>query len=1521
MASRIRQSELRRRLPTLVPLALIVTALTAAPTPAAAGYEPPRGDQFFLLSDASVGSDGVAIVRLEAPAGAPYGHVERYGGADIVVYRISDPMTFLKRQPNLHRVEVKGRYTGEGLANTVSHLWSEWNRQARRSWQRLFAEGARKAVTTQAPETKAPPGGWAVDYESQPQWAPIPGLPVVDTFRYPIWQAKPIEPPAQVKLAGSSSEWLWTRGSRGNVLVPIGRRAPGLYLVEAIIGSHRATALVFVSDTVALTKISAGELLVWTVDRKTGHAVGGVEVAWTDGLGTLQSATTGADGIAVLRHASPERTWVIGRDRDGGVFVSENFYYDSEIYDTKLYAVTDRPLYRPGDVVHLKLLAREFKDARRSQPAAGGPVALTVLDPTGTPVATRTLMLSPVSGAHTSVELPANSVSGGYDVRLEYDTHVYGAAFRVADYVKPHFEIDVRLDRPEPKTREPITGRVVLRYPDGGPVRGAAVQLVVKSQALTMVDTELRYADRAPVKLESDELTSDDSGAATFTLPAAEQPSRYIVTLLATDAAAYRVRTTKEILIERGAALFTLTAPRRFSAPGETVTFTISPAHGGPDRPVRWQRVRLENRARDEGLVHPGGSLPLIFAEPGSYTVSLRDAMGRLVGATSHWVAGPGLAAAPGTAEIVLDRERYKPGDVARALITFSEPVDEALLTLERDRVERHARLTAPAPWVRVARLGPTQWRAEMPVRPEHAPNVTFSVLYARGGDYVFANRGLRVEQDSVALAFRTERETYRPGESVRVEVTSTIGGKPAPARLTISVVDEMIYVLQPEIAPDVLEFFYHPRRNNVRTSSSLTFISYDMAVSALPSPPPRSGANSRAVKVLERPRRDVADTALWIPDLITDAQGRATFTFTMPDALGRWRITGRAMTDAGIVGQRSAWVASDMPMYLKWAGPTQFRQGDAPVADVVVFNRTAGDVGAELVATGAGSDSTRHLRLGPGANHLALPLALVGDGPVTLQLREGGVAVDTLTTRLSVSSAHWTSPRSITVPITGASTPLALPPDAQNVSVAFATPGPGAFTRIVDDLVEYPWGCVEQTASRLIPLALAYPRFAGGPTALREALTMRLQTNRLRLVHMAGPDAVFAWWGLATTQSALMTAYAYYADWHAARVLGVSLPPEHWTRLLDVYRTRAAAEPVLHRALAVWFMGEIGLPTKTLVDGLQDDIAAGDAAPARWRRVDASPLLADPTSSLGRDIAVVLVAHMAARNGQALRGVVASRLAAARDALAGSGLPVARALLVLGDPAAVAREAGEILESVRQEMPTLDRALTLVWLQKAMGLVVASPAPLALGPDWTRTTSWMGDHVWRFRGQGRPDALQLAAAPATPVVAIVRYDSAEVESHRLPVRIERRLQRLRPDGKLGEMAATPVDEAQGISSRDLYIEEVTLTPEPGTRLRFAALEVPLPPGADIERTTWGMQVRFGHQARQPLERARHETGDLRYVVPIDLLDAPLTIRHLVRFSQRGRFVLPPARLFRMYDPDDKAFEGEGTTARVVDVR
>ena len=59
----------------------------------------------------------------------------------------------------------------------------------------------------------------------------------------------------------------------GNVYIPIGTREPGLYIVEALIGNYRATTVVFVSDTIAITKIAGNELLVWTADKHRGTAV------------------------------------------------------------------------------------------------------------------------------------------------------------------------------------------------------------------------------------------------------------------------------------------------------------------------------------------------------------------------------------------------------------------------------------------------------------------------------------------------------------------------------------------------------------------------------------------------------------------------------------------------------------------------------------------------------------------------------------------------------------------------------------------------------------------------------------------------------------------------------------------------------------------------------------------------------------------------------------------------------------------------------------------------------------------------------------------------------------------------------------------------------------------------------------------------------------------------------------------------------------------------------------------------
>ncbi len=1514
--------------------ALLFVALLGALAPAAAqdeaaapaqeaapGYATFKGEPFFLLSDAAYGSGEVARVRLEVP-GRDFAraNLEAYGGVDVLVYRVPQPLEFLKRQQNLHRVQVAGNYKGEGLMNTLSLLWDRWWQQSRLAWRKLFSADARLAVTHSQPALATNAAiRRPTEMRNQPQYAPLKGYDLVDRFRYPIWQAAVIAPPKGVKLDGSSSDF--AAPSAGNVMIPIGKRKPGLYLVEAIIGEHRATTLVFVSDTMAITKVSSNQMLVWAARRDNGAVVPGVNVAWTDGSGVLQSGSTGADGVLALERGSPEHTYVLGEDRQGGVFVSENFYYDSEIYNTKLYALTDRPLYRPGDEVNVKFLGREFTSARASQAAAAAPLTLTVLDPNGTPLLTQVLQLNPESGADTRFSLPPQASAGGYELRFQYRDSQYGAAFRVAEYVKPHFEINLVAAKPDYKTGEAVKGRIELRYPDGKPVANATVALTLRAQQNSMVDGELRYSGLFPLALKSETLRTDGSGNADFTLPEAREPSRYILTVLASDGAAYRVKSTRELMIERSASQYTLKAQRRFSKPGESVRFAVTPDGAAGAKPVRWEMVQLEKQLKTEGAYAAGKEgWDVTFAAPGSYQLSLRDERGNLVAAASHWVAGDGLKGTPGSIEIVLDRERYKPGETAEALITFADPVDQALLTLERDKVEQVGLLGGGADWVKPVRVAPNQWRVRIPVKQEYGPNITFSVAYTRQGDFVFQNAGLQIVEPRIALQFKTDKEVYQPGEKVTLDVSARLDGKPVATLVALGVVDEMIYVLQPEIAPDIGDFFYHPRRNNVRTAASLSFISYDMAVGRKAGAPARHNYNERGVKVLERPRRDNVDTAFWAPSLKTGADGRVRVSFTMPDALTRWRITGRAMDEQGRVGQRSAYLRSDKNFYAKWTAPDWLRAGDAPLASVAVFNQGAAEQALEVVLTSGAVVKSEKIKAKRGVNYVQFALA-PGAGAMRLEVRQDGRLVDALDTAVQSLPLGWSSPRTLSLPLAGVATALALPADARNIRVSFAQGAAGHFARIADDLIDYPYGCVEQTASRLIPLALGLQSMGPEAGPVRERLLGTLQAQRLRLVSMAGPEARFGWWGNATANSALMTAYAYYADWYAARALRIELPPEHWQNLLAVYAGPGLKEPALHRALTLWMAQEMGLPVKTLASGLADELARSKLNGKATASPATSSMLLAAENGNSQALTLALLSVISAQNQLAPPAQLQEPTAQAWNALRANPAPLAQALLMLGGqlPAGGAGAADTVLASVRADMPTLDRAMTLLWVQKKLGGPAPANAPaLALAGAWKAGASTLGRQVWHWQGGAAPGQLQLAEGAAAPanMVAQVQYDSRAAEAHALPVKLERRILRLSQEAK--GFSATPVQNGEALRTDALYMDEVTLTPAAGLKPRYGLLEVALPPGASVEASTWGISI-VGDKT-EPLERSRHEARRDGYVVPVEPLEGPLRVRHLLRFAQKGSYALPPARFYRMYQPEQKALEGEGKTVRAMRV-
>jgi len=1546
--------------------AMLATALGAEQTEQGkpegdpSGYAIYRGEPFFLLSDNSYGTADEAKVRLEV-SGRDFSSLAQYGGADIVLYRIADPLEFLKQQKNLHRIKTDGNYIGEGLANSLSFLWDDWYKKSRRVWQNIFTPQVRQDVTKEVPQLKTPPNfNKRTEFSNPVQFSLLSeknGFHFIERFRYPLLHAQPIQPPAGVKLAGSSSNF--DMSQNGNVYIPLGKHEPGLYLVEAIVGGHRANTLIFIADTVAVSKTSSDQMMVWTARRDSGLPVPDVQLMWADGIGVLASGKTDERGIASFTRNDPEKSYVIGRDGRGGVFISENFYYDSEIYNTKLYAITDRPLYRPGDEVNVKVLGMQFVSARKTEAVAQGNIGLEVLDPNGTPVMTQKLLING-QGAQTLFRLPENAIAGGYELRYTYKDSIYSAAFRVAEYVKPHFEIAVLPDKDNYKTNDNISGRIVLTYPDGKPVKSAQVQLTVRAQTTTMVEGEMQYSGLFPVKLQTESLVTDGDGVAKFSLPAAKLPSRYVLTTFASDGAAFRVKASRELLVERSASAYVLRTAQQFTQPNSEVRFDLEAVDNGvtPTPPVRYEIVQLETQTKSGGKIDGGAkNFTVNFAESGSYSVLLYDNNGSVLGAISHWVAGPGVKAVKGSIEIVFDRASYQSGENVDALITFSEPVDSALLTLERDRVEQTALLQDSAKWIKAVRIGPTQWRAKIPVGENFAPNMTLSVAYVKNSEWVFQNHGIMVEQPHIQVAFKTDKEVYLPGETVKVKVETLVGGKPVATNVSVGVVDEMIYVLQPEIAPNIFDFFYHPRRNNVRTHSSLQFIGYDMASYRQSSPPARGSSRERGLKVLERPRRDNVDTAYWNGQLSTDSSGHASFSFVMPDSLTRWRITGRAMSAQGLVGQRTAYLRSDKSFYAKWISPNWMRAGDAPIVALAVFNQTEREQSVEIAISGDGIKKNESIKANRGINTLNVALEGYKGDKLHVEIHADNKLVDALDIPLKRDDLAWKSPRTLAVPVEGQQLALSLPKDAGNIRVSFAGGAAQQFARIVDDLDDYPYGCVEQTASRLLPLAYALqslPQDAGGERAqITRQLRQRLQSQRLRLVYMAGPNATFGWWGNAAHDDLLLTAYAYYADYTASRVLGLTLPPDNWEKLLTLFgqdvseaassrrRPNAAQSLVLsrehkadvqqlplpQRTLALWMASDMGLPTRTLIGGLLDDLEKQqqlqDAVQGGSAYV--SPVLADTEGNLSRAMTLKLAALLAEQQHMALPSKVAAAMPTAISTLQQSGLPSAQALLLLNSGGGDTPQAAErILNSVRAEMPTFDRALTLIWLNKILAGKVGESGDVVLAGPWKRGNSVTGSALWRWQGKEVPATLSLGQAPTRPLTAYVQYESASEETAQLGVKVERKLFKMvAQKGSSGEGAErtqqfelSGQEYDDGIKSNELYLEELTLTPAGGAHVRYGIVEVPLPPGAEVESTTWG--ITLGNNVA--LERASNEPFRGGYAVPIENLEQPVVVRHLLRFSQRGKYNLPPARFYSMYAPQNKAFEVTGKP-RMVSVK
>jgi uncharacterized protein YfaS (alpha-2-macroglobulin family) len=149
-------------------------------------------------------------------------------------------------------------------------------------------------------------------------------------------------------------------------------------------------------------------------------------------------------------------------------------HHDAQYNETKTFAITDRPVYRPGQMVEFKFWIRHAKyDLDDKSQFAHESFAVEIHNPKGEKVYNETLTADNYGGIAGKFELPADATLGQYQLMV---VNRGGGTFRVEEYKKPEFEVTVEAPTEPVMLGERITATIRAKYYFGSPVVSAIVR-------------------------------------------------------------------------------------------------------------------------------------------------------------------------------------------------------------------------------------------------------------------------------------------------------------------------------------------------------------------------------------------------------------------------------------------------------------------------------------------------------------------------------------------------------------------------------------------------------------------------------------------------------------------------------------------------------------------------------------------------------------------------------------------------------------------------------------------------------------------------------------------------------------------------------------------------------------------------------------------------------------------------------------------------------------------------------------
>jgi alpha-2-macroglobulin len=231
--------------------------------------------------------------------------------------------------------------------------------------------------------------------------------------------------------------------------------------------------------------------------------------------------------------------------------------------------------------------------------------------------------------------------------------------------------------------------------------------------------------------------------------------------------------------------------------------------------------------------------------------------------------------------------------------------------------------------------------------------------------------------------------------------------------------------------------------------------------------------------------RTDFRSAIFWEPDIRTDGNGRAEVSFTYPDSLTSWKAVARATTTGNQFGIDDATTRTKQPLIVRLQAPRFFLAGDKVTISAVINNNTAETltVTPQIDAAGLEIENTTRAPVSISANGEARVDWTVHPrkpGEIKLKLTgRGGRFSDAMEKSFTVYE-HGIEKF---LAVSGKSredkvvTTLEIPADRKAGSTHFTVQvTPSLAVTMLDALpylIEYPYGCTEQTMSRFLPASI----------------------------------------------------------------------------------------------------------------------------------------------------------------------------------------------------------------------------------------------------------------------------------------------------------------------------------------------------------------------------------------------------------------------------------------------------------------